>query len=283
MNISYYNNAYDNDTKIKDVIEIINSIKSDKRKSRILAIRDEKDQNKRDEMKRELDMAAFSCIMKPQRGINNVESPTFLATLDIDHGPNGETYNFDILRGQLIKDKYVMSLFSSPRGRLKLLVKHDCNTVDNGVYHMFYDRLRSYFMRYAYPDPATSSIASTTFLSWDPQLYLNEQSMVFHYDPKKVVTPTRSVSSGNSIYKPYQHPAWLDDEDAFRYMSSIGKYCDFKQNRNCALFKFACQCAKKGVSPEQVQNYAEIEILASDFTIQEIQKTIRSAYKSVFG
>ena len=145
MNIPLYQSSTDTKGQLIDLNDALASIRSDARKDKILAIRNETDPIKRDALKRSLDMVCFSSLMSPARGLANVISPTFFSVIDFDHGPNGENYDFDDLKARLIKDPYAYAVFFSPKRGVKVLVRHDCDTIDNQVFHNFYSQLMQYF------------------------------------------------------------------------------------------------------------------------------------------
>ena len=149
-------------------------------KYKVEEIRNEKDKEKQKNIKLSLPMVCFHSFMSPNRSQEQVKEGTGLACIDFDDIPHEGGLDFEKLWKVLKGDQYTFLLFHSPRGGIKLIVKHDYLGVNNEEFKSVYRQIQSYFNRYAISDNAPCSIASTCFLSHDIELFKNENSTIFH-------------------------------------------------------------------------------------------------------
>ena len=95
------------------------------------------------------------------------------AVVDFDHM---EPPVWTSTRDSLKQDPFVFALFTSPSGDgLKVLVRIP---PDKEAHRAHYRALLQHFSD-ANPDPSTSDPARCCFVSWDPDLYVNESAKVF--------------------------------------------------------------------------------------------------------
>lgn len=121
-----------------------------------------------------------------------------LLVLDLDRIPTNEIAE---IRQTLSADAYIYSLWLSPSGLgLKGLVR-----IDSPVeFHKFaFDQIANYFLlKYNIDlDRSGSDICRLCYVSWDPDLYLNEQASVFALD-HQLVHEKRSYGASRKS-KPY--------------------------------------------------------------------------------
>lgn len=130
-------------------------------------------------------------------------------------------------------------------------------------------------------DSVTHNIGRAWFLSYckDEEFYLNPSSQVFYLKPAttaKVVSPKPSATNNPQL--PLSE-------------AEVVQVCRFKvdrQNtpsgRNNLVFSLACEFARHGVSQitalSELRGKAEPNNGAGSFTVNEIEKTVDSAYKS---
>src|ERR1039458_9735393 len=88
----------------------------------ITEIRNEPDKDKKDALKKTLPAVTLSSTFNERRKTGNISSYTGLLQIDIDDLPAGYN-NFAELREKIIKDKYTFICFTSPSGKLKLVVQ----------------------------------------------------------------------------------------------------------------------------------------------------------------
>ena len=160
---------------VKDtsVLKVLDEIKSGSYKTKIAAIRIESEKVERNKLKSQLPYATF-CGTFTSRSNSNLKAHSGLACLDFD-----DVNILEELREQINQDPYTFSSFKSPSGDgLKVLVK--ITSVDNNNdYQDYYIELINHFQKYHELDKGTKDIARACYLSYDADLYLNNDSETF--------------------------------------------------------------------------------------------------------
>ena len=161
------------------VVEILDRIRAGVVQNEIEALRIEPDPVKRNAMKDALPLACFSGKFN-KRSEAGMDEHSGLLCFDFDKIP---TEAFLGERERLMADPHTFALFTSPTGNgLKLLVQVPRNKDQHrDMYRSFIEHIGS-----PYTDHTTSDPARACFLSWDPDLYLNKDAVVF--------TPTVSLA-----------------------------------------------------------------------------------------
>lgn len=263
MRVSIYKNAKTT-TPLKNtsVFKVLESIKSDSFKNTIAKIRVETDKKVRDSLKVKLPLATF-CGTFTVRNHKEMIASAGLACMDYDHVPN-----LDELKDKVNNDPFTFSSFISPSGDgLKVLVRIPKVNNDDD-YKDYYYSLQDHFNKYGETDPATKSIANACFLSYDPELYINDNSELF---TKKFDRPVRA------IVEPTNVPLTDQNEIANR-LEKWFKKTYTGTNRNDNLHKFARAFNGFGVDQSICENYL-LRYEESDFKEKEILLLIKSAYK----
>lgn len=153
---------------IKDIIELI---RGDKYKDKILEIRNSDNKLKRKELKDKLDYFTFGGTFS-HRAKNNIIEPSGLLCLDLDNVS-------PLLKGKLKLNPYIHIIFNGPSGEtsLKLIIKIPKIT-NNELYAQLYEDFSEYHNLFA--DPQAKDISRACFVSYDPNIYYNENSEVFN-------------------------------------------------------------------------------------------------------
>jgi len=87
--------------------------------------------------------------------------------------------NLEELRTEINQDSYTFSSFTSPSGDgLKVLVKIP-NVDNNNDYQDYYHELINHYKKYYELDEGTKDIARACYLSYDSELFLNNESEFF--------------------------------------------------------------------------------------------------------
>jgi len=266
MKISYYTNIKSvSPLKTISVFKVLDEIKQGKYQSLISDVRLYlHDDNKRAKEKMKLPYVTFGGKFETRSNSKLIES-SGIATLDFDH-----VENLKDLRKNIDTDPYTMASFISPSGDgLKVLVK--IPKVDNDKhYKEFYIELQNYYNQYHETDKATKDISRATYLSYDPNLYLNVDSEMFTDRHVEVVAKPKKVLKG----------VRLDDtnEVANRLIKWFQKKWTSGQNRNNNLFILSSAFNDYGVDKSLALDYC-LQYVSSDFTEKEINKLVNSAYK----
>lgn len=263
MKISIYKNIK-SVAPIKDttVFKVLDSIQKGEYKDKISKIRIEHEKTVRNELKAKLPYATF-CGTFTSRSNSNLKASSGLACLDFDN-----VSDLEDLREQINKDVYTFSSFLSPSGDgLKVLVK--IPPVDNNeTYQEYYIELINHYSKYYELDKGTKDIARACYLSYDHDLFINPESELFtdkFYKPLPVVNTIVNI------------PIVDEDEIANRLDKWFQKRWN-STNRNNNLHAFARQMNAFGVSKTTCSTYL-FRYAQSDFTTNEIEKLIDSAYK----
>jgi hypothetical protein len=262
MRISIYKNIKSvAPYKDSTVFKVLELIKKGEYKNNVSLIRIEEDKAVRNELKSKLPYVTF-CGTFTSRSNVNLKVHSGLACLDIDNLTNVEE-----VRELINKDEYTFSSFLSPSGDgLKVLVK--IPIVDNNDdYQDYYIELANYYNKYAPTDPATKDLARACYLSYDDNLFLNNESELFadkFFRPLPAETKVINIPVTDKNEVAERLDKWFQK----RWTST---------NRNNNLHAYARQMNAFGVDIKTCENY----LLRYDVggKTKEILKLIASAYK----
>jgi len=207
------------------------------------------------ELKLKLPAFTISATYKDKRKKENVESYSGLLHLDYD-----KLDNIQDVKSKIISNPYTYAAFVSPSGKgLKVLVKCD-NDLSTHTYafnalKQYYDKLLG-----VQSDKSVKDILRLCFVSYDPDLYLNEDAEVFD-----------SQSYPNNETKSQKNIEWIWD-----FTSNVK---EFTEGRNNFVHLFACNANRQGYNINETLNYA-YSYGDSTFDKEEIERTVKSAYEN---
>ena len=262
--VSTFTGTYETTKPInKELLSILDEIRTEKYSPKMSKIRLIKDKPERDALKvKLLPMITYSGTFKARANDRMIKSSGF-AMMDFDN-----VEDLQKLIEEVEKDKYTYSSFVSPSGNgLKVLVKIP-PVPDDKTYKEYYHELEKHFNKYSPVDDSTKDIGRGTFISSDPNLFLNMDSEIFtdkFIAPERPITPITNIPLTNQDKVAERLEKWFKK----RYSSS---------NRNTNLHAFARQMNAFGVEKSICENYL-FRYEESDFKASEIQKLIDSAYK----
>ena len=237
----------------KTVSEVLELIRNNDQKDIILKIRNS-EKNVQDELKKSLAGIMFSGKFKG-RGDDDIEQHSGIICLDFDKLGEQMTMYYS----KLINDKYTYSLFISPTGNgIKVLVKIPKNIKDHKLH---FKALEKYYGSVNF-DQKTINISRICFISYDPNIYINEQSEVFT-DKIAIEEYSAPYSTDKTINILLD---WWNKKFGFNSGS---------RNNNC--FVLACALNEYGVDIEQAFSIL-FEFIRPDFPKHEISALVRSAY-----
>jgi uncharacterized protein YuzE len=139
---------------------------------------------------------------------------------------------------------------------------------DDKTYKEYYYELQKHYNQYAETDESTKDIGRGSFISSDPNLFLNMDSELF---TDKFIAPERPIVEKTNI-------PLTDQNEVAERLEKWFKKRYTATNRNTNLHSFARQMNAFGVD----KNICEMYLLRyeeSDFKANEILKLIQSAYK----
>lgn len=166
-------------TRTIEVPQFLDAIRQGHWQDIVLPIRAERDEAKRDAMKKQAPLVTISGVF-PERKDSQLKQHSGLIAIDIDHlNEKVEEY-----RRNLSQDKYCYAIFTSISGRgLCMLVK-----IDGARHRDAFTAISAYLLAEynIVIDPACINESRARFVSYDPYLLQNEDSAIFKkYLPKE--------------------------------------------------------------------------------------------------
>ncbi len=195
--VSYYSRITSTAGTSIEVSEICDIIRDGKDfKNIIAALRNEHDARKADIIKKKLPAITWSGIFNKERKLGHLAVYSRLICLDFDKLsfiPNAFK--------RLCSDPFVYILFISPSGKgLKIVVKVSS---DASQHSEAFKSLESYFRRKynLQADPHCKDVTRLCFLTYDPNIYINEKAEVFSVDSSipQSVKETKTINSSDSL------------------------------------------------------------------------------------
>lgn len=255
--------------KNTSIYKALDSIKNGTYKEKVLNARfafNDEDLYKKEKLK--LPLITWSGTFTT-RSKSNLSKFSGFASLDFD-----KVDNINDLITKINKDSYTFASFLTPSGvGLKVLVKLPFLNTDED-YKSFYFELQKYYNQYAETDESTKDISRASFVSYDPNLYVNSDSEMFtdRFIPKIKEVKEVKVKLHNL------------DEVANRLIVWFTKRWKTGENRNNNLFLLCSAFNDYGVSKSIAIDYC-LSYIDTDFKEDEINKLVESAYKktSNFG
>lgn len=244
--------------------KVLASIKADTVQSQISQIRkltSEGHKEAADKLKQQLPAFTPSGVFKDGRRLELLEQYTPIICLDFDN-VNG---TLNILQEKVNALPYTYCSFVSPRGNgLKVIVITDAtqehHTLSFNQIADFYEHetgIKS--------DRSVKDIPRLCFLSYDPDLYLNMDSMVFEIKPERDTITINAVLKEDNIVT-------IDN-----CVMHTEKKCAYTNgDRNNFIYRLACNCNNNGVPINETIDYCASRY---DLSIKEIETTINSAYR----
>ena len=252
----------------RDANVILERIKNGASKDLVKRIRQEKDKAERNELKKQLPAICFSGKFT-KRNDHSLILHSGLICLDFD----GYEKQKDMLEEKevLTKNKYVYSVFVSPSGNgLKVLVKIP-QDVDNHV--NYFNSLQKHFNSPNF-DVMVKNVSRVCYESYDPLIYINENSSVWDKIEEKEYT---EVSK-------YRDRPTIPITDENKIVDILIKWWEKKfpmaqGQRNQNTYVLAAAFNDFGIN-KSLASYVLGRYESSGFSLKEIQRTIDSAYSN---
>lgn len=245
---------------------MLGRIKDGASKDLIKKIRSERKKEARQELKKALPSICFSGTFS-KRLDSAITEHSGLICLDFDGYPKKQDMLED--KEKFAKSNFVYSVFISPSGDgLKVLVKIPTEVEKHKHY---FNGLKAHFAS-QYFDDTSKNISRVCYESYDPMIYVNENSSMFdEIEPEEHVqytrhqdTPTVHITDENKIVEILQ--IWWNKN----YPMIEGK-------RNENAFILAAAFNDFGVA-QSLATYVLSQHESDSFTGAEIRRTIESAY-----
>ena len=241
---------------IQDILSVFEKIKNGHVNHKIQQIRNANDKAHKNKLKGLLPAFTVSATFNDQRKKDQVCHYNGLIHLDYDEVDNPEE-----LKSVVSNLETTFCAFISPSGKgLKVFIKTNA-TLD---YHeQAFKKVRSTYDSYSgiVSDNSVKDVTRLCYASSDPALYLDSDSIIFD--------ATETIDFGED----YQD---MTPEQAFSYTSNI--YSFSSGTRNLFTYTYACNANKFGIPESDALDYFN-GYAETDFTYDEIQRTVENAYK----
>jgi hypothetical protein len=275
-NVSIFKN-YSTLVEDKNIDEIINEIKEGKFKTEVESIRQLYTSGNKDEAdakKKQLLGFTPSATFKTLRKAHLAGVYSKFVVLDIDKLTVSELERVSKIA---IIAPYTYCCFISPSGNgLKILIK-----VDSDLEHhlMAYNQVAEYYEQALEIDLDRSGkdVSRLCFYSYDPQLFLNSESLIFNVN-KEYVLNVEPIIETKEIIKASIKEVVSDDalfQNAVDFTNKKSTYSE--GNRNNFIHLLACNCNRLGINEAEAENFIKNQY---DLDKKEIEASLRSAYQN---
>ena len=262
MNVSIFKKVTDTTNPFnKSVIYCLDRIKSGRSKEIVELIRTvDKDQQKK--LKATLPGVCFNGTFN-QRSIKGINERSGFIILDFDNIEN--FFEAELFKINLIKDKYVFSAWISPSGKgVKALIK----IPTEGLHKGYFDALAKHFNS-EYWDSSGSNIDRFCFESYDPNLYLNTDSITW----TTIEEPEIEEVGYNDVVIAIKSDNRIIENLLKWWNNKYGMVPGLKNNN---LFKLAAALNEFGINKSEAENVLlNFDEGGKD---AEIRKIVNSAY-----
>lgn len=255
-NVNIYRNINGTEMKSVDISLILKHIKNGRWQTQVNEIRDLINRNENEKasvLKKTLPAFTPSGTFNERRKKENIDSYSGLLHLDYDKVEDVES-----LKEIIVKIPFTYSAFISPSGKgLKVMVITDAFLENHTE---AFNELRAYYDEIVGldSDKSVKDVTRLCFVSYDPELYLNESSKIF------TILNTTSESSGDISW------VWSFTENKSVFQEG---------NRNNFIHFFGCNANRFGINMNETIRFAS-NYVGDSFDINEIEKSIKSAYES---
>lgn len=249
-----------------EINDVLLSIKSETNKSKIDKIRKLPEKKDRDYLKKKLKSICFSGEFS-YRAAKNIIKHSGFCCLDFDHV--GTFEDAVCLRDSLQDNEYIYSAFISPSGDgVKAIVKIP-SEIEN--HKKYYEAICETFDSKL--DTSTKDISRVCFESYDPDLFINENSKIW------ILKKEYSEVTRNNTY-----PTHFKITDTNKKVDVILKWFNKKftlnaGERNNNLFKLASGLNRAGLQKEEALSLFR-SFYNSGLSDSELETIIKSAYKN---
>jgi len=203
------------------------------------------------------------------RAISGLIRHSGFICLDFDKFPDLET--LQMWRDTLESDEYTYSVFTSPSGMgLKVIIRipEPVPFASSYLMHKAYFRAIQAYYNCEYFDVNMFDVSRICFESYDPELQINPDSRVWEgqiFDPQPVQIK-------------YNKTSLSDQETARRLMVwADRKFPIVAGARNVNLYRLCCGLSEFGINKDYAISLVS-RFQADDFKLEEIQRTLKSAY-----
>src|SRR5690554_245982 len=241
--------------------EIFKDIQSEKYISEISSIRYAVQSGKEElsqSLKKTLPAFTPSGTFTERRAIKNLKQHSGVIHLDIDDVSHSE---IEELKKKIDGCSFTFASFISPRGSgIKVFVKAEVNSETHGEVWKKLDDLYSEIIGFR-TDNKCKDVSRLCFFSYDPDMYINEESEVFKWS---------TVEN--------QKPITMDENKLEACQEFTEKKETYvKGNRHNFILLFACNANRFGIDKEEALDFC---LTNYDLGKEEVKATFKSVYKN---
>jgi len=250
----------------KEINEVLESFKDQTNAKQIIEIRNETDDKKKSDLKNLLMPVCFSGEFS-YRAAKNIINHSGFACLDFDHV--GDYNDAVCLRDSLQDNEYIYSAFISPSGNgVKALVKIPPEIQNHKKY---YEALCETFDSFL--DVKTKDISRVCFATYDPDLFINENSKVWVLK-----------NEYSEVAQKTNYPKHFQIIDSTKKVDVILKWFNRKftlnaGERNNNLYKLACSLNRAGLQSDEALSLFK-NFYSAGLNDSELEQIIKSGYKN---
>lgn len=247
---------------------VFDRIRQGKSKELLSRIRLEDEKEVRNQLKMGLPSICFSGTFNTRNAAGLVKH-SGLICLDFDGFEDDEVAT--AWRDTLTGWEYTYALFTSPSGNgLKVLVR--IPETDAEGHKEYFEAIEQHWDECQYFDRSTSDVCRVCYESYDPDLYVNTESDIWH---EKAAKEIQDIGT---------HYALIPQKSDTVIISTIQQWWEKKKKgagkgRNADLFVFASALNRFGVNRAATEQHLS-QFAVKDFPNSEIAKVVKSAYKN---
>lgn len=271
--VTIFKNIKDTSTPFHRSVDImLERIKDGSSKDLIVAIRKEKDKDKRNQLKQDLPAICFSGTFN-KRSDDSLINHSGLICLDFDGFKTKSA--LQAKKDEMAKDLYTFSVFVSPSGNgIKVLVKIPS---EGSSHKSFFKALQKYYDCDEF-DITCKNVSRVCYESFDPKIYINEDSEIWtEEDEEELVSYTHESRATLKL---------TDTDETIKRLRLWWEkdYGMIPKQRNNNLFVLAKTLCEFGVDKSDAA-FIILDYDPNPKNKVENKNTIDSAYKnlSIFG
>lgn len=262
-------------TDTQPISKVLENIQNGTYKNQIIYLRKSLADDKKEaaeRIKKSLPAFTPSATFKGGRKMEFLQEYNKIICLDID---KLEKHKLIETKSKAIQDQFIYAAFISPSGNgLKLFVKVDSEQQNHKETFL---KLQRYFeeLLAVEIDKSGKDITRLCFISYDPELYINENSIIFSTTEKSTVCHAELVEASPKNFKSQIPNFEFIYEHCVRFTEKKEQFRE--GNRNNFVFQLANNLNRKGIPESMALGY----ILADyNFNDEEVAKTVQSAYNN---
>lgn len=253
--------------------KIFERIRTGRSKELVEKIRSCESKEEKLELKKQLPSICFAGLFKHRDNHGIVEHSGFVC-LDFDHLTSYE--KLVEFKDSLKKNKYVFAAFISPSGDgMKVVVRIPKDITNHAKYG---ESLGKWFKQDDQKVDELKDIARVCFESYDPDIWINEQAVVFDVISKPKPVVVEYAHEGDKI---------VDQHAIFR---NLKKWADARDsyhdgNKHNFLVKLACACNRFGLDQDfttakLIESYQGVASWVDSNDFHEITRRVYITYEA---